>query len=245
VLAKSIAGSIQPFIKSVTKHLSEVTAVSKAATSYVGAYVADEHIHFIPNGVDLDAYTPAKKGTIKKDILYVGRLEKRKGVKYLIDAYSILQQTITDQRLIIAGDGPDKEKLIRLVDEYGLHDKVDFLGFVTEDEKKKLLRECALFVSPALYGESFGIVLIEAMASGAVVIGGNNIGYASVLSGRGATGLVNPLDAELFASRLELLLTDEDLRTLWLAWAAEDVKKYSYKHIVKSYENIYKNLVKK
>lgn len=245
VLAKSIAGSILPFVKSVTKHLNEVTAVSKAATSYVGTYVADEHIHFIPNGVDLKSYVPAKAGTKKNHILYVGRLEKRKGVKYLIDAYSVLHQTLPKHRLIIAGDGPDKEKLVRLVEEYGLSDKVDFLGFVTEDEKKKLLQSCALFVSPALYGESFGIVLIEAMASGAVVIGGNNAGYASVLSGRGATGLVNPLDAELFASRMQLLLADDDLRTLWLAWAAEDVKKYSYKHIVKSYEKIYKSLAKK
>ena len=81
-----------------------------------------------------------------------------------------------------------------------------------------------MYVSPALYGESFGIVLIEAMATDAVAIGGNNSGYATVLTDIGAVGLVNPLDTDIFASRLELMMYNEPLRAQWSKWAAKSVK---------------------
>ena len=243
VIAKSIAGSILPFVKSVVKHLSAVTAVSAPATSYVGNYVNISDVHIIPNGVDLLKYYLPKKANTRKHILYVGRLEKRKGVKYLIDAFAELLKTDPGQQLVIAGNGPDKNKLQTQVAAYGIEDKVHFLGYVSDHTKQKLMHECALFVSPALYGESFGIVLIEAMASGAVVVGGYNPGYATVLSGSGGIGLVDPQETELFANRMHLLLQDNPIRVMLQKWAQEEVKKYSYKSIVDQYEKIYKSLV--
>lgn len=243
VVGKSIAGSISPFIKSIVKHLNAVTAVSKPATSYIGNYVNEKDIYLIPNGVDIDSYSEKNTNRKRSGVLYVGRLEKRKGVAYLISAFAKLLEKQSKIKLTIAGDGPDKTKLQKQCAELGITDNVEFVGYVSESEKKNLLHNCALFVSPALYGESFGIVLIEAMAAGAVVVGGNNAGYASVLSGRGAISLVNPLDDELFASRMNVLLNDEDLRTLWRAWAKNEVQQYSYKKIVASYQRIYKELV--
>ena len=244
VVAKSIAGSIAPYVKSIVKHLSAVTAVSKAATSYVGDYIDPNNVHFIPNGVDLLQYTVTSKKIQRKDILYVGRLEKRKGVKYLIEAFAVLHASHPHVRLIIAGNGPDRDKLIDLTHQLGIHTAVDFLGYVSEQEKIALLQNAKIFVSPALYGESFGIVLIEAMATGTPTIGGNNAGYASVLTKTGSVGLVDPLNADLFAIRMALLLEDEAIRMVWQKWALKDVKQYSYKNIVDSYEKIYKNLVK-
>ncbi len=244
VLAKSIAGSISPFVKSILKHLHAITAVSPAATSYIDGYVETEDISMIPNGVDLKKYHHSKDTEqVRKDILYVGRLEKRKGVKYLIQAFATLLEAMPQVRLTIAGDGPDREKLTRYAEELGVQDSINFLGYITDEKKQKLLRESALFVSPALYGESFGIVLVEAMASGTPTIGGDNPGYAFVLQGRGALGLVKPEDSELFANRMAVFLTDMKLRKLWQEWAASEVKKYSYKSIVDMYEKIYHELV--
>ncbi len=244
VIAKSIAGSISPFVKSIIKHLSAITAVSEAATTYIGNYVSLENVNFIPNGVDLKHFTEPPKSKTRKNILYVGRLEKRKGVKYLLEAFALFNKTHKSQRLIIAGNGPDREKLEYLAHELGISESVDFLGYVSEDQKVELMRNASLFVSPALYGESFGIVLIEAMATGTPAIGGNNIGYASVLTGTGSVGLVNPADTDLFANRMALMIENTDLRELWQLWAHKQVQQYSYKSIVDAYEIIYKTLVK-
>lgn len=243
VLAKSIAGSISPFVKSIVKHLNVITAVSEAATSYIGNYVSTEDVYFIPNGVDLHDYTTKNKITKRKNILYVGRLEKRKGVKHLLEAYAVYINSNKKHRLVIAGNGPDREKLERYAEELGIKKYVNFLGYVSEKQKIKLLQDTKLFISPALYGESFGIVLIEAMATGTPALGGNNIGYASVLKNIGSVGLINPLDTELFANRIELLLENDQLRALWQDWASKEVLQYSYKNIVDSYEAIYKELL--
>ncbi len=244
VVAKSIAGSISPFVKSILKHLSAVTAVSEAATTYISDYITSDEVNFIPNGVDLKHYNKPADSNKRKNILYVGRLEKRKGVKYLIEAYAEFAKYDTQHRLLIAGNGPDKDKLETLAINLGVIDRIDFLGYVSEEQKIKLLQDSSIFVSPALYGESFGIVLIEAMATNTPVIGGNNIGYASVLKGLGSVGLVNPLDSDIFARRMNLLINEPELREIWQKWAQKEVKQYSYKSIVDSYEKIYKNLVK-
>jgi phosphatidylinositol alpha-mannosyltransferase len=246
MLAKSIAGSISPFVRGVLKHLDAFTAVSPAATSYISNYVDTSDVYLVPNGVNLVNYHKAgKTDKARKHILYVGRLEKRKGTRFLIEAFAFLHESMPDVRLTIAGDGPDRQKLEQYADELGVSPFIDFLGYVDDAAKQKLMREAALFVSPALYGESFGIVLIEAMASGTPVIGGYNPGYAFVLQGRGAFGLVDPEESELFASRMEIFLTDTKFRKLWQEWALNEVKKYSYKSIVDSYEKIYKDLAAK
>jgi phosphatidylinositol alpha-mannosyltransferase len=110
---------------------------------------------------------------------------------------------------------------------------------VTDEEKMRLLQEADLFCSPALYGESFGIVLLEAMATGAVIVAGNNPGYASVLQDVGSLSLVNPKDTEEFARRLDVMLHDEDLRKLWKKWASDQIDQYSYPRIVDQYLEIY------
>jgi phosphatidylinositol alpha-mannosyltransferase len=113
------------------------------------------------------------------------------------------------------------------------------MGFVSEEVKLQLLAEADLFCSPAVYGESFGIVLLEAMAAGVVTVAGDNSGYASVMQELGAVSLVNPRDAPEFARRLRLLLNEQPLRKLWRDWAQKYVQQFSYDQIVQQYEDFY------
>ena len=105
------------------------------------------------------------------------------------------------------------------------------------------MRQADIYCSPAIYGESFGIVLLEAMASGAVIVAGNNPGYESVLTGKGKLCLVNPKNTDDFAQRLELLLFDEDMRSLLQLWSREYVKQFDFTKIVDQYEIVYKKAI--
>jgi phosphatidyl-myo-inositol alpha-mannosyltransferase len=241
LMSRTVVKVVTPYALSILKYLHELTAVSEAAAEYVRS-LTDEPITIIPNGIDLSRYkTKAKeKDNGTKTILYVGRLERRKGVKYLLQAYKLLSQELDDTALIIAGDGPDREKLELLAEDLELPN-VSFLGFISDELKLELMQEADIFCSPAVYGESFGIVLLEAMASGAVTIAGNNSGYASLMDELGAVSVVNPHDDEEFARRMKLLLTQEDLRTLWKQWALQYVKQYNWPRVVDQYEALYKS----
>lgn len=238
-LSRSILKIVSPYLNSVMKYLHVLTAVSDSAAEYAGD-MTRVPITIIPNGIDLAKYRHGeiKKKSDEKTILFVGRLERRKGVRYLLEAFQLLQQTDSNVRLLIAGDGPDREKLELLAEDMKVK-KVDFLGFISEELKVKLLAEADIFCSPALFGESFGIVLLEAMATNTVTVAGNNSGYADLMQGLGAVSIVNPKDTEEFARRLRLLLAETGLQKLWHEWAAEYVQQFSYEKVVDQYEELY------
>lgn len=238
--SRTVEKVITPYTKSILKYIDVMTAVSNTATNYVKT-LTDRKIHIIGNGIDLTKYRPLEKPVKhkKKTIFYVGRLEKRKGLKYLIEAFALLRDIHPNYELVIAGDGPERTRL-----EYIIHENkiegVTFLGYIDEKTKLKYLRESDLFCSPALYGESFGIVLLEAMASGCVTIAGNNTGYEGVLRDRGQLSIVDPRDTVEFARRLALLGNDDELRDLWRKWALAEAAKYDYDHIIDQYMALYK-----
>lgn len=241
LMARTVIKVVTPYTKSVLKYLHELTAVSAAAEEYVSS-LTDQPVTIIPIGIDLKHFhkQPVDKPEMpRKTIFYIGRLERRKGVKQLLKAYQLLVQDHEDVQLVIAGNGPDREKLEAMVEELELPN-VTFLGYVSEEVKLELLATADLFCSPALYGESFGIVLLEAMASGLVTVAGDNSGYEAVMQELGALSLVNPEDSASFARRLELLLYEPRLRKLWQNWAAKYVKQFSYDKITDQYEALYK-----
>ncbi|MCA9331943.1 glycosyltransferase family 4 protein [Candidatus Saccharibacteria bacterium] len=240
VMTKTIEKVITPYTKSILKSFDALTAVSEPAAQYVRS-LTDQSIKIIPNGVNLKKYRPLRAGKPSdKTILYIGRLERRKGVNHLIDAFARLGDA--DCRLLIAGNGPDREKLENQVRLRNLGN-VEFLGYVEESEKIRLLREASVFCSPAIYGESFGIVLLEAMACGTPTVAANNPGYVSVMQGRGLISLIEPTDTDQFARRLALMLYDKELAALWRKWATNYVKQFEYATIVDQYESIYKQFV--
>lgn len=245
VMSRTLSKVVTPYTKMVLKQLDELTAVSEAASEYVRS-LTDEPVSIIPNGIDLSKYKVMKQSGVNpgKTILYIGRLEKRKGVNYLLHAYSLLVTKNPDVNLIIAGDGPDRETLEYLASDLNLGN-VTFTGYVTDEEKLELLQEADVFCAPALYGESFGIVLLEAMATGLVTVAGNNPGYASVMQDIGSLSLVNPKDSEELCRRLDVMLHDENLRKLWKKWAAEQIPQYDYPRIVDQYLEIYESAYKR
>lgn len=246
MMSRAILRVVAPYLKSVSVYLHELTAVSPAGAEYA-AGMTDQPITIIPNGIDLQKYRPArtaKRRTGPKTILFVGRLERRKGVQYLLRAYGQLAQDNPDVKLVIAGDGPERERLELMAEDLHLPN-VSFLGFVSEDLKLQLLGEASLFCSPAVFGESFGIVLLEAMASNTVCVAGNNAGYVEVLKEIGAISIVNPHDTEEFTRRLDVLLHEDELRAVWQKWAKTYVKQFNYPDIVRRYEEFYEEALER
>lgn len=256
VAAKSWASVFQSHGRGIIQKMHVVTAVSPAPASLLinKATTKEDiemasNIRYIPNGIDLATYKPPKKrlplnGPDTKTIVYVGRLDRRKGVEWLIKAYAELVQEIPSAYLIIAGEGSQRDRLEQLVETLGLNN-VKFAGFVDEIEKRRLLGNADVTCFPSLYGESFGIVLVEAMAMGAPVIGGNNLGYINVLKDYGRIGLVDPKSSEDFANRLAVFLTSPEIQNSFRHWVLGEVKKYDYPKIVDMYEAAYEEAMAK
>jgi phosphatidylinositol alpha-mannosyltransferase len=244
LMSRTVIKVVTPYLKSVMKYLHELTAVSDAGAAYA-ASLTDRPITIIPNGIDLTKYKQRKPATQpqQKTILYIGRLERRKGVKYMLQAYKLLTQDDPDMQLIIAGDGPDREKMELLAEDLKLPN-VSFLGYVSEDLKLELLAEADLLCAPSIFGESFGIVLLEAMATGTVCVAGNNEGYNNVLQEVGALSIVNPRDIQDFARRLDVMLHEPSVRALWQDWAKQYIKQFNYPRVVDKYEELYREALK-
>ena len=254
MVAKSIVNMFIPYGRGIGKKMHIFTAVSPAPASVLinktpsnnrRAAELVKNIKYIPNGVDNSLYRPPKKrtplsGPGTKTIVYVGRLEKRKGVEWLIRAFKLLSDEMPHAYLLIGGEGGQRWRLEQMVKTHGIAN-VNFLGYVTEEQKRHLMSNADLFCAPAMFGESFGIVIIEAMASGAAIIAGRNIGFTSVINGRGRLGLVDSEATEDFASRLSVFLNDETINRLARQWSLNEIKKYDYSKIVDQYEEAYRD----
>lgn len=250
--AKYIVNLFVPYARGIGQKLHILTAVSPAAAAVLLDKDSDnplvKNIKYIPNGIDLKVYKPLKKrsplsGAGTKTIVYVGRLEKRKGVEYLLKAFKLLNEEMPHTYLLIGGDGNLRSKLKQTVDTLQIPN-VNFLGYVTEEQKRHLMGNADVFCAPAMYGESFGIVLGEAMAMGAPIIAGRNRGYISVLTGLGRLGLVDSEAAEDFANRLATFIDNETINRLARDWSLKEVKKYDYSKIFDLYEDAYKEALK-
>ncbi|HEV2403615.1 MAG TPA: glycosyltransferase family 4 protein [Candidatus Saccharimonadales bacterium] len=246
IMSRTLAKVVTPYTKPLLKYIDEFTAVSEPAAEYICSLI-DEPVALIPNAVDLKQFKPPKYHNDKKHhktILYVGRLEGRKGVKFLLHAYKLLSEQDPDLSLVIFGNGPDKQQLEMLATDLELP-RVQFPTDLSHKAKIKWLRSADLFCAPSPFGESFGLVLLEAMATELVTVAGDNPGYASVMQGLGALSLVNPRQTAELARRLELLLRENDLRRLWRDWAKKEIQQYTYANVASQYEEVYVQAQKK
>jgi len=191
-------------------------AVSELAMDCINKHFPG-YYNIIPNGVDLEHFSPDvspieefRDG--KLNILFAGRLEKRKGLNYLLKAYQQVKQEVPDSRLIIVGPGIRlRRKYEKQVKRSDLKDVV-FVGYVSDDELPRYYKTADIFCAPATGWESFGIILLEAMAVGKPIVASNVEGYASLIT-HGAEGwLVPPRDEQALAQSLITLLRDEPLR---------------------------------
>ena len=189
-------------------------AVSGAARHFINRYFPGEY-RIIPNGVDLERFADAdpieewRDGTI--NILFVGRFEERKGLIHLLKAYHRLRKRHVDARLLVIGSGPKAREYRRYVGLRQIRD-VEFLGRLTDDDKARVFASADIFCSPATGQESFGIVLLEAMAAGVPIVASDIHGYKSVVQ-RDVQGiLVEPRNPRALAAALYALANDEELR---------------------------------
>ncbi len=249
--AKSLVNLFLPYGRGIGEKLDLITAVSPAPAKVLldkdPKHRLVKNIKYIPNGINVARFSTRPNLAVKhpkiKTILYVGRLEGRKGVKHLLMAYHELCNRRSDVQLHIAGSGPEEKKLRDYVNEHDIP-RVTFLGYISDEDKIHHLHRADVFCSAASRGESFGIVLLEAMAAGCPIVAGDNVGYQSVMKDTGTMSLVNPRDTVDFSRRLEIMAFNEDLRGVWLKWAKKYVKSFDYKHVVDMYEGAYKEAVK-
>ena len=226
--------------------ITQVVSVSPAAARFARqAFGLDTRV--VPNMVDLKRFktTTNKLAVNSSDIVFLGRLVPRKGVRELLEAFIALRACVPEARLIIAGDGPERPSLEKIVRKNNLGDSVKFLGYVKEAHKPKLLASARIACFPSLGGESFGIVLIEAMAAGAgVVLGGDNPGYQSVLGGQPEL-LVDARDAERLAQRLEMFLNDKDATSRMHSWQQKQVRQYDVEVVGRQILDVYRQAIAK
>ncbi|MGE5618033.1 MAG: glycosyltransferase family 4 protein [Sphingomonadaceae bacterium] len=205
----------KPILRYFVRRLHGRIAVSPPARDFVADYFPGEY-EIIPNGIDFDKFAvPAEPLPAFREggpnILFVGRLEKRKGLKYLLRAMSGVWSHFPEARLIVVGSGPLLEDYKHLVESHRLQNVV-FTGFVSSEDLPRYYRSCDVFCAPSTGQESFGIVLLEAMASGKPLVASDIPGYRFVVN-HGVEGLlVPPKDEQALALSLVRLLSDGELR---------------------------------
>lgn len=210
-----------------------------AVSPVVASYLIGEDFDIIPNGVAVPHPLPPE-GT-RGSLLYLGRLEPRKGIATLIEALTLLGPDAPPTR--IAGDGYLRSQLEREVRERELRN-VHFLGEVTERHKWELLRDASALVAPSVGGESFGIVLLEAMAAGAVPIAADNPGYAHLLRDRAAELLFPAGDATRLAARIREVLCDAARRENLSAWGERYQQEFLWDRVAGSVEKVYERAIR-
>jgi phosphatidylinositol alpha-mannosyltransferase len=230
------------FVGFCNLRLDGLIAVSKVALKYFEKFKKPKIV--IPNGVDLETFSPKSKKIEKFldgkiNLLFVGRIEERKGLIYLLKAFLILKRKYQNLRLIVAGDGPEKENCESFVRENNLKDVV-FLGSVWK-ELPSLYATCDIFCAPSIFGESFGLVILEAMASGKPVVGFANEGYKELMKGKkGEKFLAKPKDFKELAHKIEILIRNEKLRESLGKWGEKEAQKYSWEKIAEKVLDFYK-----
>jgi phosphatidyl-myo-inositol alpha-mannosyltransferase len=204
---------LQPFFDRLDGRI----AVSEAARDAVYRYFPGDY-SIIPNGIDYARFNipaeplPRYSGG-HPSILFLGRLEKRKGFEFLLEAFGRVRLLMPDAQLLVTGafGKEDKEPFVREARRQGIHG-VHFIGYVSEEDKPRYFRTCDVVCVPSIRNESFGIILLEAMAAGKPLVASDIPGYRSVLTNDKEGLLVEPGDSQALAHALITLLRTPEAR---------------------------------
>ena len=220
-------------------------AGSEAAKRTVAAHFPGDY-EILPNGIDVEHFAaPAPRPAVmpagRRHVLYIGRIEPRKGVDRLVRAMQIVQRQVAGVQLVVAGRGPDREAIQSLARELDV--RAVFPDRVSDDELPGLYQSADVVCSPALGDESFGLVLLEAMAAGRPIVASNIDGYAELLTPAGSARLAKVGDVTALAEEISAVLTDASLARTLGERGATAAKNYDRIVIARRLEEIYRNAI--
>jgi phosphatidylinositol alpha-mannosyltransferase len=227
---------LNPVVRSLANRLDHRCVVSDEAGLMARRALGGEY-EVLFNGVELDRFVdvdpyPAEDPTI----FFLGRHEPRKGLAVLIEA---VRSMSIEVHLWIAGEGPETEQF--MADTAG-DGRFEWLGRLSDSEKASRLRGAHAFCAPSLRGESFGVVLLEAMAAGTPIVASELVGYARVARAEVDAVLVPPGDAKLLSEGLRRVLEDESLAGSLVASGHERAEQFSMAKLAREYERIYRSI---
>ena len=200
-----------PMVRPVWNRLARRIAVSDAARHSVTSRMGDGELLIVPNGVDVARFAGAKPAVLPggRHLLFVGRLEERKGFPVAVAAFARLAERYPDLRLLVVGDGSERDAVDDLAP--AVRARVEMLGRVDDDRLAGYLRAATLYLGPATGGESFGIVLAEAMAAGLPIVASDIAGYRDVARNGREAVLVPPGDPDALVAAVGRVLDDPAL----------------------------------
>jgi phosphatidylinositol alpha-mannosyltransferase len=231
--------AIAPALRGVWQRLAIRIAVSEAAAAFVAERFPADRLRVIPNGVDIELFAAARPAELPEGrrILFVNRLDRRKGFPDMLRAFALLSPRYPDALLVVAGDGKERRALRHLPGE--VRDRVIMLGNVPHHLLPPYHAACDLFCAPATGRESFGIVLVEAMAAGLPVVATDIPGYREVVRQEAEGILVPPSDHHRLADAVGRLLEEPDLaRKIGEAGRAR-AHRYSWDQVAREVEAAY------
>ncbi|MEJ8645077.1 glycosyltransferase family 4 protein [Streptomyces sp. MS1.HAVA.3] len=217
-----------PILQPALEKISARIAVSEYARRTLVEHLGGDAV-VIPNGVDVDFFASAepKAEWGGQTLGFIGRIdEPRKGLPVLMAAFPKIVEACPDVRLLVAGRGDEEEAVASLPAE--LRARVEFLGMVSDEDKARLLRSVDVYVAPNTGGESFGIILVEALSAGAAVLASDLDAFAQVLDQGGAGDLFANEDPGALATAAIALLRDPDRRAKLSARGSAHVRRFDW-----------------
>ncbi|MCC5579359.1 MULTISPECIES: glycosyltransferase family 4 protein [Microtetraspora] len=233
-----------PMLQSALEKITGRIAVSDAARKTLVEHLGGDAV-LIPNGVTVSRYAEAEPlpgwGPDGDVIGFLGRMdEPRKGLPVLLSAFEILAEDRPNLRLLIAGPGDAADVLERVPKRF--HDRVGLLGMVSEGDKVRAYHSVDVFCAPNLGGESFGIVLTEAMSAGAPILASDIPAFRRVLGEGQAGALFETGDPEALAKEAARLLDDPERRAKLSDEARHAVRKYDWSTVARDVSRVYETV---
>jgi phosphatidyl-myo-inositol alpha-mannosyltransferase len=231
-----------PLLRRVARRLTTRIAVSEAAASFVRRRLGGTY-EIVPNGVDAARFEHAAPADLGPGIklLFVGRLDARKGFPIAVEAFALLSMDRAELRLIVVGDGPDRAAVATL--PASIRDRVSLLGTIPNVDLPPYLAASDVYLGPAVGGESFGVVLIEAMAAGLPVVASDIAGYSEVVRA-GVDGLlVWPRDPASLAAAVARVLDEPGLAGGLIEAGRDRARSFDWATVVTRIEEIYRRTI--
>jgi phosphatidylinositol alpha-mannosyltransferase len=232
-----------PALRRIWKRLAVRVAVSHAAAAFVSR-VGKGDLRIVPNGADVEMFASAEPARLPEGrrLLFVNRLDPRKGFRVMVAAFRVLASERPDVVLIVAGDGPERPAVQDLPNE--IRERVVMLGNVPHEELPPYHAASEVFCAPATGRESFGIVLVEAMAAGLPMVASDIPGYREVVRDGIDGMLVPPRDPPALARAVSEILDDPDTAKRLGEAGRSRARRYSWDIVAGEIEEIYREATK-